>query len=60
MKLTKLEMACLEIALEYSTCDYEECLKSMIENDFSKSEIKEQRQVLKGMKRVQEKLWKEI
>ena len=56
MKLTKLEMKCLKIALEYATCDYEECLKSMIENDFEKSEIREQRQVLKGMKRIQEKL----
>ena len=47
-------------ALEYATTDYEENLNRQIELDFEKSSIKEQRQVLKGMQRVQAKLLKEV
>ena len=60
MKLTTLEKECLMVALEYATCDYEENLNRQIELDFEKSSIKEQRQVLKGMQRVQAKLLKEV
>lgn len=60
MQLTKLEKKCLREALEYAICDYEENLMHQIEHDFEKSSIKEQRQVLKGMQRVQAKLLKEV
>jgi|TARA_B110000211_G_C13927365_1_gene485590 hypothetical protein len=60
MQLTKLEKKCLGEALEYAICDYEENLIHQIEYDFEKSSIKEQRQVLKGMQRVQAKLLKEV
>lgn len=60
MKLTTLEKECLREALEYAICDYEENLNRQIELDFSKSSIKEQRQVLKGMQRVQVKLLKGV
>ena len=56
MKLTKLEKESLREALEYAICDYEENLNSQIEYDFEKSSIKQQRQVLKGLQRVQQKL----
>lgn len=56
MKLTKLEKECLREALEYAICDYEENLYTQIEYDFEKSSIKQQRQVLKGLQRVQAKL----
>lgn len=60
MKLTKLEKESLREALEYAICDYEENLNSQIEYDFEKSSIKQQRQVLKGLQRVQQKLLQEI
>ena len=60
MRLTTLEKECLMEALEYATTDYEENLNRQIELDFEKSSIKEQRQVLKGMQRVQAKLLKEV
>lgn len=60
MQLTKLEKKCLREALEYAICDYEKNLMHQIEYDFEKSSIKEQRQVLKGMQRVQAKLLKEV
>ena len=60
MQLTKLEKKCLKEALEYAICDYEENLNSQIEYDFEKSSIKQQRQVLKGLQRVQAKLLKEV
>jgi hypothetical protein len=60
MQLTKLEKKCLREALEYAICDYEENLNSQIEYDFEKSSIKQQRQVLKGLQRVQAKLLKEV
>jgi hypothetical protein len=60
MKLTKLEKESLREALEYAICDYEENLNSQIEHDFEKSSIKQQRQVLKGLQRVQQKLLQEI
>jgi|5_EtaG_2_1085323.scaffolds.fasta_scaffold39050_3 hypothetical protein len=56
MKLTPLETKCLREALIYAICDYEENLNYQIENDFDKSEIKVQRQLLKGMERVHSKL----
>lgn len=56
MKLTPLEKKCLKEALIYAICDYEENLKYQIDNGFEPSEIKEQRQLLKGMERVQAKL----
>jgi len=56
MKLTPLETKCLREALIYAICDYEENLRYKIDNDFEKSEIKEQRQFLKGMERVHLKL----
>ncbi len=56
MKLTPLETKCLREALIYAICDYEENLRYKIDNDFEKSEIKEQRQLLKGMERVHLKL----
>ena len=60
MQLTPLEKECLREALEYSISDYEENLIAQIEYDFEPSSIKEQRQVLRGMQRVQAKLLKEI
>ena len=60
MQLTSLEKECLREALEYSISDYEENLIAQIEYDFEPSSIKEQRQVLRGMQRVQAKLLKEI
>ena len=60
MKLTTLEKECLREALEYAICDFEENLNRQIELDFEKSSIKEQRQVLKGMQRVQVKLLKGV
>ena len=60
MKLTALEKECLMEALEYATTDYEENLNRQIEFDFEKSSIKEQRQLLKGMQRVQAKLLKGV
>ena len=56
MKLTPLEKKCLEEALIYAICDYEENLKYKVNNDFEPSEIKEQRQLLKGMERAHSKL----
>jgi len=56
MKLTPLETKCLEEALVYAICDYEENLKYQIDNDFELSEIKTQRQLLKGMQRAYAKL----
>lgn len=43
----------------YAICDYEEHLRYQIDNDFDKSEIKAQRQLLKGMDRVYTKLVKQ-
>jgi hypothetical protein len=60
MQLTKLEKKCLREALEYAICDYEENLIHLIEYDFEKSTIEEQRQVLKSWQRVQAKLLKEV
>lgn len=56
MKLTPLETKCLREALIYAICDYEENLRYQVDNDFDKSEIKQQRQLLKGMERVHLKL----
>jgi len=59
MKLTPLETKCLKEALIYAICDYEENLRYQIDNNFDKSEIKAQRQLLKGMDRVHTKLVKQ-
>jgi len=59
MNLTPLETKCLKEALMYAICDYEEHLRYQIDNDFDKSEIKAQRQLLKGMDRVYTKLVKQ-
>ena len=57
MNLTKIEKQCLRVALEYSICDYETQLASLIDNDYSnKEDIAEQRQLVKGMQRIQTKL----
>jgi hypothetical protein len=56
MNLTPLETKCLEEALVYAICDYEENLKYQIDNGFDPSEIKAQRQLLRGMERAHLKL----
>ena len=56
MKLTILEKQCLKVAIEYSISDYETQLRFLIENCVNKEEIKEQRKLLKGMQRIQNKL----
>ncbi len=56
MNLTPLETKCLEEALVYAICDYEENLKYQIDNGFDPSEIKAQRQLLRGMERAHSKL----
>ena len=56
MKLTILEKQCLKVAIEYSISDYETQLRFLIENCVDKEEIKEQRKLLKGMQRIQNKL----
>jgi len=60
MKLTDLEKKCLRVALEYSLCDYEHHLEDIIGYGIDAEEIKDQRQMVKGMQRVQTKLLKEI
>jgi len=56
MKLTPLETKCLEEALVYAICDYEENLNYQVDNGFDPSEIKAQRQLLRGMERARSKL----
>jgi hypothetical protein len=56
MNLTPLETKCLEEALVYAICDYEENLKYQIDSGFDPSEIKAQRQLLRGMERAHLKL----
>ena len=63
MNLTKLEKECLRVALEYSICDYEENLKSIVSYGSSlvnAEEIKRQRQLVNGMQRVQTKLTNQL
>ena len=61
MKLTKLEKNCLRVALEYSISDYETNLEEMVlYYGFNAEDIKEQRQLVKGMQRIQAKLLKEV
>ena len=52
----KLEKQSLRVALEYAICDYETQLESLIDNDYPLEDITEQRQLVKGMQRVQTKL----
>ena len=56
MNLTPLETQCLVEALVYAICDYEENLKYQIDSGFDPSEIKAQRQLLRGMERAHLKL----
>jgi hypothetical protein len=56
MDLTKLEKQSLRVALEYAICDYETQLDSLIDNDYPVKDITEQRQLVKGMQRIQTKL----
>ena len=60
MKFTDLEKNCLQVALQYSISDYETNLEEMVSYGFDAEEIKDQRQMVKGMQRVQKKLLKEI
>jgi len=74
MKLTKLELESLRMALEYSICDYESNLQFFIDNrelyntdddtevnkSVNETDIKIARRELKGMQRVQQKLLQEI
>ena len=60
MRLTKLEKNCLRIALQYSISDYETNLEDMVVYGFDAEDIKDQRQLVKGMQRVQTKLLKEV
>ena len=63
MNLTKLEKECLRVALEYSICDYEENLKSIVSYGsplVNAEEIKRQRQLVNGMQRVQTKLTNQL
>lgn len=61
MKLTKLEKNCLRVALEYSISDYETNLEEMVlYYGFNAEDIKEQRQLVRGMQRIQTKLLKEV
>jgi len=63
VNLTKLEKECLRVALEYSICDYEENLKSIVSYGSSlvnAEEIKRQRQLVNGMQRVQTKLTNQL
>ena len=60
MDLTKLEKQSLRVALEYAICDYETQLESLIDNDYPLEDITEQRQLVKGMQRVQTKLTNQL
>ena len=60
MYLTKLEKQSLRVALEYAICDYETQLESLIDNDYPLEDITEQRQLVKGMQRVQTKLTNQL
>ena len=72
MNLTTLEQDSLHIALEYSICDYQENLQSLIDNrelygkdtyvtkPTNEKDIKIARQELKGMQRTLNKLLQEI
>jgi hypothetical protein len=60
MNLTKLEKQSLRVALEYAICDYETQLESLIDNDYPLEDITEQRQLVKGMQRVQTKLTNQL
>ena len=60
MRLTTLEKECLMEALLYATTDYEAELLSLIEYEADQTQIKTQRQTLKGMQRAKAKLLKEV
>ena len=73
MKLTKLELESLRMALEYSICDYESNLQFFIDNrelyntddtevnkSVNETDIKIARRELKGMQRAQDKLLREM
>ena len=60
MNLTKLEKQSLRVALEYAICDYKTQLESLIDNDYPLEDITEQRQLVKGMQRVQTKLTNQL
>ena len=61
MRLTKLEKNCLHVALEYSISDYETNLEEMVlYYGFDAKSVKEQRQLVRGMQRIQTKLLKEV
>ena len=61
MRLTELEKNCLRVALEYSISDYETNLKEMVlYYGFDAKDIKEQRQLVRGMQRIQTKLLNEF
>ena len=51
----------MRVALEYSISDYETNLEEMVlYYGFDAKDIKDQRQLVKGMQRVQTKLLKEV
>ena len=60
MKLTELEKNCLRVALQYSISDYETNLEEMVSYGFDAEDIKDQRQLVKGMQRIQTKLLNEL
>ena len=61
MRLTELEKNCLRVALQYSISDYETNLEEMVlYYGFDAKDIKEQRQLVRGMQRIQTKLLNEF
>lgn len=72
MKLTKLELESLRMALEYAICDYEENLRwhignrelyedyTSVDRAINEAEIKSARRHLNAVRRVQDKLLVEI